>query len=81
MCRGAVFEQIHDKTFAFPRNSHQNLGFPTQTPRSQSDRINMKLSKTGSIGTTAKHDANHSNNHPITKSQLDDGGRGMSGKE
>jgi hypothetical protein len=32
-----------------------------------------------SSGNTAKQDANHSNKHSITKSELDDGDRGMSG--
>jgi hypothetical protein len=46
----ALFERIHLTTFAFPRKRQENLGFTvTQTPRSQHDRINTKLSKAGSI--------------------------------
>jgi hypothetical protein len=35
--------RIYYKTFAFPRRSHENLGFLAQTPRSQSDLIKIRL--------------------------------------
>jgi hypothetical protein len=47
--RYAVFTRIHESTFAFSPKRQGNLGFPRHTPRFQSNRITIKLSKAKSI--------------------------------
>jgi hypothetical protein len=42
--------RIHQNNFdLFPRKNRENLGFPIQTTRSQSDRISSKWSKAESV--------------------------------